>query len=259
VRGVLYALRRRIGALLARKNISTEEWRFFRNSLRPTNTGWDLIRIGSIRDGGYLIPSDLSELIGCISPGVSNLVDFELALAKLDIPSAMYDGSIENLPIENSKFHFNRKFVGSPLNKDYVSLKTALQEFSSATKASLLLQMDIEGDELSAFHTLTSDDFDKFRIIVVEFHRVQDWTNRTVFRQLVKPVFDNLLQRFDLVHIHPNNCDGEFYFARNFFPRAIEITFHHKSRRISEAIPAKLPNNLDAPNTDDAPDVQLKF
>jgi len=259
VNHTLYALRRRFGALLARKSVSRAEWMSFRDGLSPKNTGWELIRVGANRDGGYLVPNDLSDLLGCISPGVSNLVDFELFLADRGIPSEMYDASIETLPIQNPRFKFRKNFIGSPLNDGYISLNTAIQEFPNANKASLLLQMDIEGDELSAFHTLIPDDLDKFRIIVVEFHRVQDWTNRTVFRQLVKPIFINLFEKFDLVHIHPNNCDGEFYFAGKFFPRAIEVTFHHKSRRLLEASPVSLPHFLDTPNTDEVPDIPLKF
>ncbi len=256
---IFYALRRRAGGLLARKSISHTEWANFQRSLKPINAGWELIRVGSDHDGGYLVPNDLTGLRGCISPGVSDVVDFELSMSELNIPSVLYDASIDTLPIENHKFKFHKAFIGSTLNKDYVSLRDATQEFSDARDASLLLQMDIEGDELSAFHTLLPEDMDKYRIIIVEFHRLQDWTNRTVFNSLVRPVFLHLIEKFDVVHVHPNNCDGEFYFAGGFFPRAIEITFHHKSRRLREPSPVSLPHKLDSPNTDMAPDIKLKF
>ena len=259
MRQLFYALRRRFGGLVARKSIGRTEWANFKKNLRPINAGWNLIRVGSDRDGGYLVPNDLSGLRGCISPGVSNMVDFELSLSELNIPSILYDASINSLPIENHNFKFRKAFIGSPLNKDFVSLKEATQEFSDLSDTSLLLQMDIEGDELSAFHTLLPEDFDKYRIIIIEFHRLQDWTNRTVFDSLVKPVFMHLLEKFDIVHVHPNNCDGEFYFAGGFFPRAIEITFHHKSRRLREASPVSVPHHLDLPNTKYAPDIKLKF
>ena len=43
----------------------------------PVKTEHELIRIGGSKDGGYLVPNDLSGIQACFSPGVSDLADFK--------------------------------------------------------------------------------------------------------------------------------------------------------------------------------------
>src|SRR5882672_12776193 len=59
--------------------------------VRPQNCGKDLIRIGSDRDGGYLLPDDLEGIQYCFSPGVGASADFENHLALLNIKSFLAD------------------------------------------------------------------------------------------------------------------------------------------------------------------------
>jgi len=49
----------------------------FLTLLKPMQTNYELIRIGSDTDGGYLIPNDLKGIDTCFSPGVSTTSDFE--------------------------------------------------------------------------------------------------------------------------------------------------------------------------------------
>ena len=119
--------------------------------------------------------------------------------------------------------------------------------------------MDIEGDELLALGSLEESDLNKFRILVVEFHRLQDWQNQTVFQKLILPLFTRISDSFDIVHLHPNNCDGVFYVGGKTMPRALEITFHHKSRRRSVPSYVSIPHSLDNPNSSDVPDIRLDF
>ena len=112
---------------------------------------------------------------------------------------------------------------------------------------------------LTTFFIIKKFGINKFRILIVEFHRLQDWTNKTVFNQLVSPIFTKLKESFDIVHIHPNNCDGVFYFAGKFLPRAVEITFHNKSRRKKNPSTTLIPHLLDCPNSKEAPDIKLSF
>ena len=48
---------------------------------------FNLIRVGSEHDGGYLVPDDLESISSCFSPGVSTNADFETELARKGIPS----------------------------------------------------------------------------------------------------------------------------------------------------------------------------
>jgi len=49
----------------------------FVSSLRPIQTNFDLIRVGSKADGGYLIPNDCDSIDYVFSPGVASTASFE--------------------------------------------------------------------------------------------------------------------------------------------------------------------------------------
>ena len=57
-----------------------KELKIFLKSLAPVKTEYDLVRLGSENDGGYLVPNDLNDLHYCFSPGVSVDSDFEKEL-----------------------------------------------------------------------------------------------------------------------------------------------------------------------------------
>lgn len=256
----VYKLRRHLGGYLAKTQVSRELLFEFFDGLRPIRAGWELRRVGNRGDGGYLIPDDLLEIAGCISPGVSDLMDFELQLSReFNIPSVLYDASIEIPPHTDQNIKFRKLFVGNTHKSNYVPLSETLADFPNSQDASLILQMDIEGDELLALGSLEESDLNKFRILVVEFHRLHDWKNQTVFQKLVLPLFTKISESFDIVHLHPNNCDGVFHVGGKIMPRALEITFHHKSRRRKEPSYALIPHPLDHPNSSEAPDLRLDF
>jgi hypothetical protein len=48
--------------------------------LRPQKTRFDIVRIGGIDDGGYLLPDDFDDIAACFSPGVSETATFEIDL-----------------------------------------------------------------------------------------------------------------------------------------------------------------------------------
>lgn len=54
----------------------------FFKMFRPYDLGYELIRIGSENDGGYLVPNILDEINTCISPGVGHTNSFEKDLKK---------------------------------------------------------------------------------------------------------------------------------------------------------------------------------
>lgn len=255
----LYNLRRNLGGLHPRRDVNNSRlWGLLKN-LRPIYAGWDLIRVGPDGDGGYLIPNDLEGVSGCISPGVSDMMEFELELANdFGIPSFLFDGSIKEAPKKHDLIKFTSKFIGSELNTDFASLRSVIQDLEQSD-GDLILQMDIEGHELSALSSLSKSDLVRFRTIVIEFHRIQDWKNISFFELLVEPTLRVLLEHFDVVHIHPNNCDGVFYLGNKKIPRAIEVTFHNKLRRKIQPKFSVIPHELDKANTKEVPDLTLQF
>lgn len=255
----LYEIRRNLGGLRPRRDVSTSKLWDLIKELRPIYAGWDLIRVGPAGDGGYLIPNDLEEISACISPGVSDMMEFELHLAnQFGIPSFLFDGSIESAPKYHPLISFTPKFIGTELNDGFVNFRNVVKGIDSHNK-DLILQMDIEGHELSALTALSKEELVRFRIIVIEFHKLQDWKNSTLFNLFVEPALRALFDSFDVVHVHPNNCDGVFYLGGRKIPRALEVTFHNKQRRKVDPVFAVIPHELDQANAEEVSDLRLQF
>ena len=72
--------------------------------LHPQASERPLRRIGGPGDGGYLVPDDLDGIVGCISPGVSTEVGFDLALAEMGIPVFLADASVPAPPSRTRAF-----------------------------------------------------------------------------------------------------------------------------------------------------------
>ena len=107
--------------------------------------------------------------------------------------------------------------------------------------------MDIEGAEFQTLLSVSTKLLNRFRIIVIEFHFLEALKNRWAFNLMYTPIFSKLLENFDVVHLHPNNCCGTWTVGDLEFPRIIEVTFHRKDRAISDLKNADIKNQLDYP------------
>ena len=120
-------------------------------------------------------------------------------------------------------------------------------------KGDLLLKMDVEGAEYPILQDVREQTLAKFRIIIIEFHYIDQIFDRNEFAS-IKQVFDKLLKQFYIVHIHPNNS-GHIS-ARNGIevPTVLEFTFFRRDR-VADSLPLSFePHRLDEPNTKGKPD-----
>jgi hypothetical protein len=208
----------------------------------------ELIRIGPDTDGGYLLPEDLEGIAACFSPGVDLVSEFELACAQRGMAVFMADKSVDRPAATHPNFRFQKKFIGAYDSADLLSLDHWVSESGLDESSDLLLQMDIEGAEYESLLAASSDLVRRFRIIVAEFHYLdQLWD--TGFFSLAAPTFRKLLQTHTCVHAHPNNCCGSTTIQGLEIPRMIELTFY-RNDRIESSSPAKtFPHPLDYDNT----------
>jgi hypothetical protein len=136
-------------------------------SLRPLDSGVELIRLGPDGDGGYLLPDDLGGIEYAFSPGVSTESGFEADLADAGLRVFLADYSVDRPAEPNMNFVFDKKFVGC------LSGETAmtLDEWKNATipryHDDLLLQMDIEGAEFEALFSVSAELLSQFRIMII--------------------------------------------------------------------------------------------
>jgi hypothetical protein len=218
----------------------------FIKKVKPVSTQLKLIRVGGPGDGGYLLPDDLTEIRTCFSPGVSNTANFELELANIGIDCFLADYSVEKAPITHPRFDFEKKFIGPSESEIFITLEGWMTE-KGLQGADSILQMDIEGAEYASILATPQEAIKKFRIIVIEFHAMDDLLDPKVF-PFISATFDKLLQDFKVVHIHPNNAsDSLRYMGVNIWP-TMEFTFLRKDRITKTASRKDFPHDLDFDN-----------
>ena len=228
------------------------------HALHPRDSGVDLIRLGPDGDGGYLIPDDLSGIEYGFSPGVSTESDFEVDLAKRGLKVYLADYSVDSAASNDSNLFFDKKFVGSLSNREFMTLDEWKNKKIPDYSGDLILQMDIEGAEFEAIMSVSASLLSQFRIMVIEFHFLQELFNRPYF-DLTFRVFRKILQNHSVVHIHPNNCCGSVKVPKQWthgnrvecleIPRVSEFTFYRNDRIKKKSYCRVFPHSLDQDNT----------
>jgi hypothetical protein len=217
------------------------------SSLRPVATEYELIRLGSDGDGGYLVPDDLTGVATCFSPGVSTTADFEIALAQRNICCFLADYSVAAAPAVSPLIKFEKKFLGDRNDSIHITLSEWVHTNSPSGDNDLILQMDIEGDEYPVLIDTPLEVLGRFRILVIEFHFLDALFSPPGFR-LISSIFRKLLPIFTVVHIHPNNYCKPVRHGAMEIPPVMEFTFL-RSDRISTPMPARrFPHPLDRAN-----------
>lgn len=217
----------------------------FLQKLTPLEIPYQLIRVGSPNDGGYIIPNDLEGISAIFSPGVDQNSSFELFFADSGVPCYLLDGSVDEPAAKSNLISFQKKYLGPFTYGNFISLEDWVHD--SKLDPDFILQMDIEGGEYEIIRNLGHDILLKFRIIVVEFHSIDkifDLNDSLGIRISML----NLLEHFDLVHVHPNNCCGVRKINGITIPVVAEFTFIRKDRTNSTRTSSSLPNVLDMPN-----------
>jgi hypothetical protein len=227
----------------------------FFSMIRPLNSGMPLIRLGAEGDGGYLVPDDLDGIEACFSPGVSSIATFELAFAERGIPCFLADFSVDHAPVTHSLIHFDKKFLGINNDDVYMRIDDWVKE-KSPNSQNGILQMDIEGAEYEILFDISEEILKKFRIIIIEFHHLDKLMIEGEFK-LLSLVFNKISRYFDVVHIHPNNCEQAYNYNGFAIPPIMEFTFLRKDRMLQRTQITSFPHPLDRKNVPDLEDVIL--
>jgi len=224
--------------------------------LRPVPSPFKLLRLGGSDDGGYLVPEDLKGITDCFSPGVGNVMDFELDLANIGIRCHLIDHSVSDIPVHHQLISFERLFLGDCTLGNWTTLGDWLKEVSP--KGDCILQMDIEGGEYAVLNEVSASDLQRFRIIVVEFHGLADFASTTGGIRKLKRALRKLLGSHKIVHIHPNNCCPAISVSGVLVPPVLEVTLLRRDRFMGIArFPVEVPHRLDVTNVGTLPAISL--
>lgn len=209
-------------------------------------------RIGSARDGGYVIcdlPGIRYDLF--ISCGIANNTEFENDFLKLydGIDCVAFDGTIDALPpTTNKHVKWFKKNIGDEDTRNETNLHTFLTIYNN-----IFLKMDIEGFEIPWLTSLDAVHMDSLAQIVLEFH----WP----FGPREYDVFEKLNKTHVLVHFHQNNNNGFRRYLNTIVPDVFECTYIHKRFFKNPLVKNKelIPTPLDVPNLEGLIDIPLHF
>jgi hypothetical protein len=139
------------------------------------------------------------------------------------------DASVDGPAEWHENFHFTRKFLGVTTDATFMTLDDWVAASAPDSAGDLILQIDIEGFEYEVFLAMSDALQRRLRIIVVEFHALEELWNRPWFG-LASRVFAKLAQTHVCVHIHPNNSRGVLDLNGLSIPRDAEFTFLRRDR-----------------------------
>ena len=175
--------------------------------LKPEEMRGNFVRIGPDGDGGYVIPDVLEQIGGVISPGVGNSSRFEHDLADRGIPGFLLDATVSKPPEPHAKLSFLPLLLGPRTSKGSISLSDSVER--SGFNGDLILQIDIEGDEFGSLCGSPTETLQRFRVIVIEIHRLAEMTNH-IGTKMLTALLDALLENHVVVHNHGNTEAGFF-------------------------------------------------
>jgi len=186
------------------------------------------IRVGSEKDGGYVIPDILADIDVCLSFGISDNCDLELQLTDLGIKVFAIDGSISELPTFNQLIEFTPKYVGRSEDKRFID---ANQWIADAVRdyESVMFSMDIEEYEWEII--LEIDDYllNKVDLFVIELHGLHQLCHRS-FLQKVRAALLKLSEKFVVTNVNVNNTSPMVNFKGvRTFGSVVEVTYTSKA------------------------------
>lgn len=241
------------------RSSSRNEIAQFFSLFRPHSNGVELIRIGGAKDGGYLVPDDMSGITECFSPGVGSTWEFETELAdRFSISSWMIDDTITSPLTLNPLLHFQSLRLGIDDEPGHtVTLDRWVSDTMANNSQDFLLQMDIESHEWLSLLSASRDTLRRFRIMVVEFHSLPLSRVPYILERIYTPTMRKLLIDFDVVHVHPNNSVGTFLHCGTVYPDTLEVTFHRKDRAKRSPTQSSSVHHLDRPCDPDSPELTI--
>jgi hypothetical protein len=192
--------------------------------ITPKTPNLPLVRLGSERDGGYVMINDFSSQDTILSFGIENNIDIETELSKVVKEVHMYDGTIDGLPYTLDNGVFFKEMLSEKPGTGLADLKKAI---SRASGENIVIKCDIEGSEWKLFANAKIEDLRKVRQIVIEFH----WTERILsdeFYGVVKNTLEKLYSTHQPVNVHENNYSRAHNFGEIILPSVLEVTYANR-------------------------------
>lgn len=225
--------------------------------MRPRACEYTKVRVGSMGDGGYVLPDDLQGLSAVLSLGVGSEVSFDHHFAQRGVHIYQYDPTVDGPPVKHDRFHFHKVAWAPEDGDDALSLASMVRNHGLAYSNDILLKFDTEGAEWACLPTISPDLLKHFRIIACELHGLNNLQVPDFLHQ-VTAMMDTLTHSHTVVHLHANNCCGMSLVEGIPVPAVVELTLLRNDRSSFGFSNEPIPGPLDFPNMTDRPDLVLR-
>lgn len=214
--------------------------------LRPYDVvGQRKVRLGRHFDGGYVMIDAFQDVKTAYSLGINDDVSWDLDMALRGVEIYQYDHTIEALPVENPRFHWQKLGIAATSSGDLRSIPDLIRENKHEGARDMILKCDIECHEWDVLRDIPNSILSQFSQIVLELHdmpRVGNMRDDGARQALV-----NLTASHNVVHVHANNF-ARFAVVGGFsVPHVIELTLLRKD--MGEFVPSTetFPTSMDMP------------
>ncbi len=214
------------------------------------------IRLGGREDGGYVMIDDLDHLKTAFSLGVGPNVDWDHAMAQRGVDIHQFDHTVAGPPRQHPRFHFHKKRIDGVASPETENLVSLLDTYGSSGNRANILKVDIEDSEWSLFANTDPAVLARFPQILCELHSLGYVHDDEHYRRMTEAL-RRLRGRFEVVHVHGNNCGRRVFVADQAFPHVLEITLANKALYEFADDAEDYPTDLDAPNDTGRPDYLL--
>lgn len=188
--------------------------------------------------------------------GIGTNILWDESIAERGINVYCYDHTIERLPRQNDKLHFNKIGISDVDNLDdcLMTMESILQKNVHQNKNNLILKMDVEGAEWKFINSVSLEILEQFSQITLELHGL---TNTQNCEQIIIAL-QKMNQTHQAVWIHANNAGivetADFNIK---IPYLLEITYVSKKKYQFESTEYNCPLDIDEPNLNDRFDIEL--
>ncbi len=216
----------------------------------------EICRVGNENDGGYVMLNDYASSNIAYSFGIFDDVSWDKCMAASGLDVYMYDHTIDALPEENPKFHWEKTGITGLYDANEIQLKTLpmlLEENNHSNEKNMILKMDVEGAEWEVLGNLSVDILSRFDQILLELHGL----NNDDEYDVIVDGLEKLNETHQLVHIHANNYGNYRMMAGMVLPDVIECTYLSKEKYSFRESEKFFPEDIDNRNQRYWPDILL--
>jgi hypothetical protein len=193
--------------------------------LKVERSPYELIRLGSQFDGGYVIANSFTCEDFLLTFGVGTDVSFEKDLSHSIKGIHLYDHTVDKLPSQISNATFFQRGLAIAPSTSMTNLEEAV--LNIPTHAEIILKIDIEGDEWEILAEASTGLLGSFKQIVIEFHNLESINSSSKY-ELIFSVLQKLRVTHNVINVHGNNWDTFRIIHGQFWANALEVTYLNK-------------------------------